>query len=191
MAKNMTMLTFQDWLECGNDEQKKADFILRAINTHKRSDEYKTAVMAQAYYDGENPTIMNYEKIIYDMKGLAHIDMWSANHKIASQFFNFTVNQEVAYLLGNGIRFGKDETKKQLGKIFDVRVLKAALYARTAGQSFGFWNMDHIDVFKLTEFVPIKDEETGEIKLGIRWWKLADNKPLRVTLYELDGYPHL
>lgn len=188
MAKNMTMLTYEDWLACENDETKKANFIIRAIDTQKRSDEYKAAVMAQAYYDGENPTIMNYEKIIYDMKGLAHIDMWSANHKIASQFFNFSVNQEVAYLLGNGIRFSQQETKKKLGKIFDTRVLKAALYARTQGQSFGFWNMDHIDVFKFTEFVPIKGEETGAIMLGIRWWKLAENKPLRVTLYELDGF---
>lgn len=186
--KNLTILTYEDWLDCGEDEARKAQFILRAIDEHERSDDYKAAVAAQLYYDGENPTIGNYEKIIYDMAGQAHQDMWSANHKIASQFFTFAVNQEVAYLLGNGIRFGKEETKKRLGKIFDVRVLKAELYARVAGQSFGFWNKDHLDIFKFTEFVPIKGEETGEIKLGIRYWKLAENKPLRVTLFEIDGY---
>lgn len=186
--KNLTILTYEDWLDCGEDDAKKAQFILRAIDEHERSDDYKAAVAAQLYYDGENPTIGNYEKIIYDMAGQAHQDMWSANHKIASQFFTFAVNQEVAYLLGNGIRFGKEETKNRLGKIFDVRVLKAELYARVAGQSFGFWNKDHLDIFKFTEFVPIKGEETGEIKLGIRYWKLADNKPLRVTLFEIDGY---
>lgn len=186
--KNLTILTYEDWLDCGEDDAKKAQFILRAIDEHERSDDYKAAVAAQLYYDGENPTICNYEKIIYDMAGRAHQDMWSANHKIASQFFAFAVNQEVAYLLGNGIRFGKEETKNRLGKIFDVRVLKAELYARVAGQSFGFWNKDHLDIFKFTEFVPIKGEETGEIKLGIRYWKLADNKPLRVTLFEIDGY---
>ena len=186
--KNLTILTYEDWMDCGEDEARKAQFILRAIDEHERSDDYKAAVAAQLYYDGENPTICNYEKIIYDMAGQAHQDMWSANHKIASQFFTFAVNQEVAYLLGNGIRFGKEETKNRLGKIFDVRVLKAELYARVAGQSFGFWNKDHLDIFKFTEFVPIKGEETGEIKLGIRYWKLADNKPLRVTLFEIDGY---
>lgn len=186
--KNLTILTYEDWLDCGEDEAKKAEFILRAIDEHERSDDYKAAVAAQLYYDGENPTIGNYEKIIYDMAGRAHQDMWSANHKIASQFFTFAVNQEVAYLLGNGIRFGKEETKNRLGKTFDVRVLKAELYARVAGQSFGFWNKDHLDIFKFTEFVPIKGEETGEIKLGIRYWKLAENKPLRVTLFEIDGY---
>lgn len=186
--KNLTILTYEDWMDCGEDEARKAQFILRAIDEHERSDDYKAAVAAQLYYDGENPTIGNYEKIIYDMAGQAHQDMWSANHKIASQFFTFAVNQEVAYLLGNGIRFGKEETKKRLGKIFDVRVLKAELYARVAGQSFGFWNKDHLDIFKFTEFVPIKGEETGEIMLGIRYWKLAENKPLRVTLFEIDGY---
>lgn len=186
--KNLTILTYEDWMDCGKDEARKAQFILRAIDEHERSDDYKAAVAAQLYYDGENPTICNYEKIIYDMAGQAHQDMWSANHKIASQFFTFAVNQEVAYLLGNGIRFSKEETKKRLGKIFDVRVLKAELYARVAGQSFGFWNKDHLDIFKLTEFVPIKGEETGEIMLGIRYWKLAENKPLRVTLFEINGY---
>lgn len=182
------MLTYEDWLTCGEDENKRVDFILNAIAEHQGSDAYKAAVAAQKYYDGENPTIMNYEKIIYDMKGQAHQDMWSANHKIASQFFGFSVDQEVAYLLGNGVRFSQQETKKKLGKIFDTRVLKAALYARTQGQSFGFWNMDHIDVFKFTEFVPIKGEENGSIMLGIRRWQLDKDKPLRVTLYELDGY---
>ena len=182
------MLTYEDWLTCGEDENKRVDFILNAIAEHQGSDAYKAAVAAQKYYDGENPSIMNYEKIIYDMKGQAHQDMWSANHKIASQFFGFSVDQEMAYLLGNGVRFADKATKKKLGELFDTRVLKAALYARTQGQAFGFWNMDHIDVFKFTEFVPIKGEENGAIMLGIRSWQLDKDKPLRVTLYELDGY---
>ena len=182
------MLTYEDWLECGDSEKKKTDFILNAIAEHEGSEAYRAAVAAQKYYDGENPTIMNYEKIIYDMAGKAHVDMWSANHKIASQFFGFSVDQEVAYLLGNGVRFSKEGTKKKLGKLFDTRVLKATLYARTQGQSFGLWDMDHIDVFKFTEFTPIYGQETGALMLGIRKWQLDRNKPLRVTLYELDGF---
>jgi len=182
------LLTYEDWLECGEDEQKRVDFITRAINMHKGSDAYNEALVAQRYYNGENPTIMDYEKILYDMKGMAHVDMWTANHKIASQFFPMAVKQEVAYLLGNGIRFSKGDTSKKLGELFDQRVMRACLYARTDGQSFGFWNMDHLDVFRLTEFVPVKGAETGEIMLGIRWWRLDQTKPMRITLYELDGY---
>lgn len=182
------MLTFEDWLECGKDEQKKRNFILRAISAHKRSAEYKEALIAQQYFKGENPTIMNYEKIIYDMQGLAHIDMWTANHKIASQFYPMVIKQAVAYLLGNGVRFAKKDTKKKLGDLFDERIMRAVLWGYSDGQSFGFWNYDKIEVFRLTEFVPVKSEETGEIMLGIRWWRLDKNKPIRYTLYELDGF---
>lgn len=31
-------------------------------------------------------------------------------------------------------------------------------------------------------------EETSALKAGIRFWQLAADKPLRATLYELDGY---
>ena len=43
-------------------------------------------------------------------------------------------------------------------------------------------------MFKLTEFVPLYDEDDGGLKAGIRFWQVEDNKPLRATLYELDGY---
>ena len=54
--------------------------------------------------------------------------------------------------------------------------------------SYGFWNADHVDWFKFTEFLPLPDEETGEYKAGIRFWQLDVNKPLRMALFELDGY---
>ena len=182
------LLTYDDFLACGEDEQKKTEFILSAINQHINSTEYKKAMEAQKYYDGENPTINNYEKLLYDIQGKAHVDMWTANNKIASQFFTIAVNQGVAYLLGNGVRFSKKETKKKLGATFDIAVMRCAKYAMIAGQAFGFWNHDHLDVFKLKEFKPIYDAKTGAIMLGIRFWKLADDMPLNVTLYELDGY---
>ena len=182
------MLTYEDYLKVQGDEKKKVDFILKAIEEHKRSPAYLKAVSAQDYYDGLNTTIMKYEKLIYDLEGKAHVDMWTANHKITSSFFTFVIDQEVSYLLGNGVRFGKDGTKKKMGKNFDQRVMDALEYARIAGSAFGFWNLDHLDVFKFQEFRPIYGEETGALMLGIRFWKLDVNKPLRVTFYELDGY---
>lgn len=182
------MLTYEDFLACGEDEAKKREFITTAISEHVNSEAYRKAIEAQAYYDGENPTINHYEKLLYDMQGKAHADMWSANHKIASQFYTKAVNQEVAYLLGNGVRFSNSDTKKKLGKTFDQKVMRAEIYARIAGQSYGFWNFDHVDVFKFSEFVPIKGEETGAIMLGIRFWRLAPEKPMRITLYEIDGF---
>ena len=45
-----------------------------------------------------------------------------------------------------------------------------------------------MDVFKLREFVPLYDEENGALMAGVRFWRVADDKPLRATLYEVDGY---
>ena len=90
------MLTYQDLLALGEDEKSRMEFIWRAINEHKGSRAYQMAVDAELYFNGENPTINRYEKIIYDMQGRAHRDMYTANHKIASSFFGFDVQQEVS-----------------------------------------------------------------------------------------------
>ena len=185
------MLTYQDLLDCGQDERRRMDFIRSAVNQHKASDLYKTAVDAQLYYDGENPTITKYEKVIYDLQGRAHVDMYTANHKIKSSFFTRDIDQEVGYLLGNGVTFNDTATKDKLGTQdipFDQQVSYAAEFALIGGVSFGFWNLDHVDVFEITEFAPLYDEENGALMAGIRFWQVANDKPFRATLYELDGY---
>lgn len=182
------MKTYQDLLDVGLDEQKRMDFVLACINEHKTSKRYRLACDAALYYNGENPTINRYEKLLYDFQGRAHVDLFSANHKIASKFFGFVVDQEVSYLLGNGVTFGNDRTKESLGADFDLRTMDIARYALISGVAFGFFNLDHLQIFKLTEFVPLYDEEDGALKAGVRFWQVSDNKPLRATLYEMDGY---
>lgn len=182
------MKTYEDLVALGENEVERMSFIQAAIRDYAASPEYKFAQAAELYYNGENPTINSYEKILYDIAGKAHIDMWTANHKIASQFFTMVIDQEVGYLLGNGVRFGKEGTKDKLGLTFDEDVQDALEYARIAGAAFGFWNVDHVDVFKATEFCPLYGEETGFLMAGIRWWQLNQDKPLRCTLYEPDGF---
>lgn len=174
-------------MECGENEEARISFVKTAIDEHREGDLYRTASDAQKYYDGENPTINHYEKILYDIQGRAHKDMYTANHKIASHFFGFVVDQESSYLLGNGVTM-KDATKKKLGADFDQQMSRLAEYAMIGGVSFGFWNLDHLDVFEITEFVPLYDEENGALMAGIRFWQIGPEKPMRCTLYELDGY---
>ena len=73
---------YQDLLEVGEDERQRMNFVLSAIHEYKSSDGYRLAQDARMYYTGENPTINRYEKIVYDFKGMAHRDMYTANHKI-------------------------------------------------------------------------------------------------------------
>ena len=183
------ILTFNDLVEIGENERDRMEFVLSAINEHKSSDLYKTAYDAELYYKHQNPTIMRFQKWIYNMYGQKVPDIWSPNNKIASNWYNYFTTQAVSYLLGNGVTFGKKEqTKDKLGKDFDKKVQDVATHAKNGGVAFGFWNLDHLECFDLTEFVPIYDEDDGGLKAGIRFWQIDDSKPLRATLYEMDGY---
>ena len=165
------------------------EFVLSAIREHKGSDLYKTAYDAELYYKHQNPTIMRFQKWIYNQFGQKVPDIWNANNKIASNWYNYFTTQAVSYLLGNGVTFGKKEaTKNKLGKDFDNKVQEIATHAKNGGVAFGFWNLDHLECFDLTEFVPLYDEDDGGLKAGIRFWQIDDQKPLRATLYEMDGY---
>ena len=182
------MKTYQDFLKKSGSEQEKQAFILEAISEHKQSGMYNLAADAEEYAHQRNSTIMNYQKLLYTVSGKAVPDNYSANYKLCSNFFDRFVTQENQYLLGNGVTLEKDANKKKLGKKFDQQLQRAGRDALVEGVSFGFWNYDHLESYKLTEFVPLYDEETGALMGGIRFWQLEYNKPLRATLFELDGY---
>ena len=182
------MKSYQDLIAVGENESAKMAFVFDAITEHKGSKPYIIALDAEQYYRGLNPRITKYEKIIYDMRGDAHVDKWAPNHKIASNFFNFAITQENQYLLGNGATFTKDDTKAKLGADFDTQLQDLGKKALIGGVAFGFFNLDHIDTFSLLEFVPLYDEENGALRAGIRFWQVSPDKPMRATLYEEDGY---
>ena len=164
------------------------DFVLSAINEHKSSEQYKIARDAELYAKGRNATIMNYQKLLYTLTGQAVPDNYSANHKCASGFFKRFITQETAYLLGNGITFEEKTTKDKLGKNIDSVLYKGAKSALIQSVSFGFYNKDHVEMYSFTEFVPLFDEENGALMAGIRFWQIDDTRPLRATLFEVDGY---
>ena len=182
------MKSYQDLIAASENEAAKMAFVFAAITEHKGTTPYIIALDAEQYYRGLNPRITRYEKIIYDMRGDAHVDKWTPNHKIASNFFNFALTQENQYLLGNGATFTKDDTKAKLGDDFDTKLQDLGKKALVGGVAFGFFNLDHIDTFSLLEFVPLYDEENGALRAGIRFWQVSPDKPMRATLYEEDGY---
>ena len=178
------MKTYQDSLN-----QKPLDFIFDAIKTYQTSDMYNWAVDGDNYVRQKNTTIMKYKKLIYDMAGKAVPDNYSANHKTATNFFNRFCTQLTQYLLKNGVSFQNDDTKEKLGGAgFDKVLKKAGKLALSEGVAYGFYNLDHIEVFKASEFVPLYDEETGALRAGVKFWQLETGKPLRATYYEEDGF---
>lgn len=183
------MLTYQDLVNVGENESNRMDFVMNIIHQHKASDDYKIGAIAEEYYKKRNVTLVKFQKMLTTLTGGRVVDKWSPNHKVVSGFFKRFVTQQNQYSLGNGISWGDNPFADDKQKArFDSEVKQAGLYALIGGVSFGFWNLDHLDVFKITEFAPLYDEENGALRAGVRFWQIDADKPLRATLYEEDGY---
>lgn len=177
------MKTYQEYLQAENKEE----FVLGAISDYKTSPAYRWAVDGINYTTGKNTEIVNYQKIIYNVLGQAMEDHITPNHKITSDFFGLFVRQRAAYCLGNGIEFENEGTKGRLGREFDHQTFFAGQDSLAQGVVYGYWNLDHIEYFRANEIVPIFDDETGKMRVAIRFWQLEDGKPMRITLFEEDG----
>ena len=185
-----TIYTYQDLekvAETGK-EDRKMEFTRSIIEDHKNSEIYKNAVLAEEYDRRRNRTIVRYQKLLYTMSGRTVPDNYSANFKMCSNFFDLIVTQEYQYLLSNGVDWQEDTTAQKLGEDFDTELQKLGKEALIGGVAFGFWNLDHLEVFSVSEFAPLYDEENGALMAGVRFWQIDSTKPLRATLYELDGY---
>ena len=195
------MKTFQEY-ERAKEQNEELDFIKQAINEYRSSEEYHTALDADEYEAERNITITKYTRWLYNANGQQVEDFTAANNKIASNFFHRLTTQRASYSLGNGISFASrrkeqvdggwvtvDETKDALGKDFDTAIYTAGHYALIHGCCFLFWNLDHADIFKMTEFCPLYDEYDGSLKAGFRFWSLDwEKRPVTVVVYEQDGY---
>lgn len=183
------MLTYQDLLNVPEDNAKeRMNFVRNVINQHKSSDAYQMAVTGSQYNAKRNTSIMNYQKTLRKLDGREVVDRWSPNHKTTRNFFAYFTTQQNQYLLGNGVTWNEDSTADALGEDFDTQLQKAGKKALVQGESFGFFNLDHLEVFGLTEFAPLYDEENGALRAGVRFWQVDANKPLRATFYEESGY---
>lgn len=181
--------TYQDLLKANKSEADREKFIIDAVAEFKGSDKYALAVEAIEYATGRNPLIAKYQKFLYTISGQQVPDNYTANHKMKSGLYKRYVTQKASYLLGNGLICKEDaKNHDKLGEGFDKNLYFYGKSALETSCSYGFWNVDHVDWFKYTEFVPLFDEETGALMAGIRFWQLDDQKPLRMTLYELDGF---
>lgn len=181
--------TYQDLLKASNNEIDRQKFIIDAISSFKASAKYATAVEAEEYANGKNPLISKYQKFLYTISGQQVPDNYTANHKMKSGLYKRCITQKASYLLGNGLICKNDaKNHDKLGQAFDKNLYFYGKSALATSCSYGFWNVDHVDWFKFTEFCPLQDEETGQIMAGIRFWQLDVDKPLRMTLYEIDGF---
>lgn len=193
------MYTYQDFIK----ESDKLQAITTAINKHLHSEVYEIAKIADDYDHEKNKTITEYVQTIFTMTGVPVQDFTASNNKLCSNFFRRLNTQRCTYSLGNGVSFSDhqekvigengvettvDTTKELLGDRFDTDLKKIGYKALIHGVSFGFWNVDRLHMFPITEFVPLWDEDTGALRAGIRFWRIDKNKPTIAVLYEESGY---
>lgn len=181
------MKTYQDLINASNKE----NFAFDVITEYKASTAYHNAIDGIKYSTGHNTAISNFRKLLYTITGESVPDNFSANHKCASGFLQRLTCQLSSYLLSNGVQFENNNVKDKIDPNIDTKLLNAAQDALIQGAVFGFWNLDHVDYFKASEFAPLFDEETGALRAGVRFWQISSDKPLRATLYEEDGYTDL
>lgn len=190
------MKTYQDLLNAGQDDRSKALFCREAVNEFKGSKEYDEAVAGEAYYNKHNLTIERFQKFLYTVTGRQIPDLISANYKLKTTFFRRFVQQQVQYVLGNGTILQNANNKDKLGKDFDFKLITAAKRAMAGGRAFGFWNVDHLEVFGFADtpaepgFCPLYSEENSKLMAGVRFWhkKVGNDMLYMMTLYEEDGY---
>lgn len=191
----MTFQDFQEEASAGEEARRAA--VLRAVGAHRVSEDYQVALVADEYDHRRNVTVNEYVRKMFTLTGTPVEDYTASNNKIASNFFSRLNTQRVMYSLGNGVSFvdpfeaargAGDETREMLGEHFDHDLREAAYCACIHGRSYGFWNVDRMHVFPLTQFAPLHDERSGALRAGVRFWRVAEGKPLNVVLYEEDGY---
>lgn len=195
------MHTFQDFEKAGRSGNKEG-FISSAIAEHILGPVYQTARDADLYDRQRNRTINEYVRMLFTLTGSPVEDFTASNNKIPSNFFHRLNTQRCVYSLGNGVSFTNTEerpngdgttttvdiTKERLGPKFDSDLKDAGYKALIHGVTFCFWGEDRMYVFPVTQFVPLWDEKEGTLRAGIRFWRLAPDKPMVVVLYEEDGY---
>ena len=198
------MITYQDY-ERAND---KTAWLQSALVSYKNSDEFKKAQDEQEYMAGRNTSIQKTVRVIYNMAGLPEPDFTASNMKIMDNTIHRLVTDRCSYSLGNGVSFpgrhkeimdGKavfvDPLKELLGDKFDRALKRTAYWALSNSEAYLYVHMGRkkpewqYTLFKKTEFLPLYDEETGELRGGVRFWSLDWGKrPITAVLYLENGY---
>lgn len=178
----------------GSDEGKIAA-VKKLIEQHRTCEICETARVADLYDAQRNKTIDDFTRRVYSANGVSARDYTAYNNRIASNFFRHLNKQRCTYLLGNGVTFTQgddaaqsDTIKARMGEDFDRDIFEAAYKALIHGVCYVFYDLDHIHAFPAHQFAPLWDEMTGALRAGVRYWRIAQDKPAYAVLYEEDGF---
>ena len=81
------MLTYQDFLAVGENQNDIMAFVRSAINQYKSTEEYQINVISDQYTRKRNPDSAQAVKTIYTVTGRQIMDTYSSNYKVGRAFF--------------------------------------------------------------------------------------------------------
>lgn len=167
-----TAYTYEDWVAAPED---KRDLIKQIIEAYKASDDFTTALTAQAYFDTDNTEIRKKyvvqlgaferkEAVADPSTGEPLVDPDTgepvfetkmvknetkvAGTRLSSGIFQRLVIQQNQHLLGNGVTLKNAQDKKRLGLGFDTALAAIGEKALVDGVCWGLWNKDHIETIR-------------------------------------------
>lgn len=202
-----TKYTYEDWLDAPED---KSDILKRIISSYKGTEEFRRALLAQQYFVSDNEEIKNKYIVQYDshevngtkkdpetgeevpVTGVVSGKVKVAGTRISSSFLFRFVTQQNQHLLGNGVTLADEALKKRLGRAFDTALASMGEKALLDGVCWGFWNNDHLEVIRAANdnqsgAVALLSEKDGQPKVLIHFWRLSNDKPMHVRVFESDG----
>ena len=185
-----TELTYNDFIKL-TDQKDRIDFIFGAIDRYKGSNFVRKAIEAEKYFKAENVTINKRPK--WKMTKTGKEMTFSKNIMVSDFFYRFILQQN-QFLLANGVQLKNLDEKDKLGFGFDKILETLGEKSLIHGVSWGFWNNDRLIDFPAIQdegnkgFFTLVDEMTGQNMIGVRFWQIADNKPMYVEVYDENGF---
>ena len=158
-------------------------FIQKTVSDWQSSQEYATIIRNEKYNAGMNPSLnaAKWKRVALDTGGVLNL---KPQHKITSHLFKTIVEKREHRVLNNPIAFNNGV---DMGQNFQHTAKDLLHDALIGGVSWAFWEVDSVKQFKSTEFIPILDDDNGNITKGIRMSQLAPDRPIIYEFFELDG----
>ena len=174
------MHSYQKYEEAPNKEQ----FLVNLYKNYVSSSYYDQMKEAEEYFKGDNRHILNRQKKIHSILG---VDIDLVPTKVPNNFFKRLVIQQNETLLAEGVILENESIKQRLGFGFDRALNRIGEKSLIHGKCFAFWDYDKIVMFPATEFIPLYDVRTHEIRAGLRFVSLGGDNPIFLEFYEVDG----
>lgn len=173
--------------------------IASIIADDKYSRRKKQARIGQRYYDGEHD-ILQYRVYYINKEGKMVEDLTKSNVRTPHPFFHEIAEQEVAYILSNGIQFRTDDDelkeylKPYFGDSFVGEIKEAITDTIVRGFGYVYWYRDNKEVTHFCHadslgIVEVKDGETTDTTNDyiIRYYPISVKDGKTATRVEVWG----